>query len=447
VIDIPIGQGRTRHIPVPAPGRMEGSELPGRPVRRVFGWHTGIPGCAYYRVQLPLRTLAGRHGWYTRFGQKLPLTAELDAALAAGRASAAADIAAFMAERYDVVIGQQVGAGGTGADAIWQAMARHRDRTGGPMLVLETDDDLMSLHSGHQADARREMEQRANTYRRAIEVADVVTVTTPALADSIVMTGTTARVVVIPNYIDSAMFDVPGAGQHVPGRPRVAGAGLRLLAGGQQYGLHDGVQIGSTASWPDPDRILIGWGGSSTHRTDFALAWPGLRRLLLQRQDVCFATMGTAHHVNDPALGRIERRGQLAGLAWLEMDQHPWSAYWARVGYFDVGLAPLERNTFNAAKSWIKILEYAAMGVPFVASASPEYRRFWEVGHGLRPRPDSFSVLVSHDAGEHVWYAALRAMTSDRAELARMQGRARIYARGFTIQDHIGEWADALSGR
>lgn len=435
---------------------MEGVEL-SAPARRVFGWHTGIPGCAYYRVQLPLHTLGDRgpggaarivggQTWHTRWGQKLPITPDLDAALAAGKGTAPADIAAFMAERYDVVIGQQVGAGGTGADAIWQAMARHRDRHGGPMLVLETDDDLMSLHSGHLAEARREMEQRADTYRRAIEVADVVTVTTPALAESILLSLGRQQyregwVKVIPNYIDRVMFDVPGGGQHVPGQRRVVGAGLRYQAGRQQYALHDGVQIGSTSVWPAPEHMLIGWGGSSTHRTDFALAWPGLRRLLLQRGDVCFATMGVAHHANDPALGRIERRGQLAGLAWLEMDKTPWTDYWRRVGYFDIGLAPLEVNTFNAAKSWIKILEYCAMGVVPVASASPEYQRFFE----QRERAwEGLGVLLT---GEHAWYGALNALTQDWATLRRMQTRARIYARQFTIQDHIGEWAAALAAR
>ncbi|MHB1098512.1 MAG: glycosyltransferase family protein [Burkholderiales bacterium] len=39
----------------------------------------------------------------------------------------------------------------------------------------------------------------------------------------------------------------------------------------------------------------------------------------------------------------------------------------------DIGLVPLELNDFNAAKSNIKGLEYAANGIPFVASPTPEY--------------------------------------------------------------------------
>lgn len=395
--------------------------------RRVFGWHNSIPGCAYYRVQLPLSTLGQAAGWSTAWSRKLPLTSDLRAALEAGRADAPASIAAFMAERYDVVIGQQVGAGGTGADLIWQALVRHRDRHGGPMLVMETDDDLMALHSGHDQKAHSEMAERAGAYRRAIQTADLVTCTTPALAESLSRLN---RVQVIPNYIDEDMFNWPGMGQHVPPRPRTWGD--------TRYGWVD--------AWPAPERMLIGWGGSSTHRNDFAIAWPSLRRLLLRRgQEVAFASMGTAHHADDPALARIERRGQFAGLAWLEMDRHPWPDYWTRIGYFDIGLAPLEKNRFNAAKSWIKILEYAAMGVPFVASASPEYQRFWEVGQSQlgQHRPDSFSMLVTT---EHGWYGALRAMTESWEELRRMQARARVYARQFTIQKHIGRWASALDG-
>lgn len=405
--------------------------------RRVFGWHTSVPGCAYYRVQLPLRTLGETAGWHTACGQKLPLTPELRAALEARKGTAAADVAAFLAERYDVIVGQQIGAGGTGADAVWAALAHRRDRGGGPMLVLETDDDLMALHGGHDQDARAKLEARADTYRRAIELADRVTCTTPALAETLSKFNDDVRV--IPNYIDRAMLAADGPGTHLPPAPRLRAAGY----GGAAAGLLDGVQMGHTPGWPGPEQMLIGWGGSPTHRNDFALCWPGLRRLLLQRRDVAFLSMAVRWHVDDPAVGRLIERQQMAGLSWMDMERTPWPAYWERIGHLDIGLAPLDKNAFNESKSWIKILEYAAMGVPFVASPSPEYQRFWEVGQNQlgQHRPDSFSMLVN---SEHGWYGALRAMTEDWDNLRRMQIRARIYARQFTIQEHIGLWASAL---
>jgi glycosyltransferase involved in cell wall biosynthesis len=56
---------------------------------------------------------------------------------------------------------------------------------------------------------------------------------------------------------------------------------------------------------------------------------------------------------------------------------------WPAVACFDVGLVPLQPCRFNAAKSNLKGIEYAACGVPFVASPTPEYRALAEQGVGL----------------------------------------------------------------
>jgi glycosyltransferase involved in cell wall biosynthesis len=386
-------------------------------MRRVFGWHTQIPGCAYYRIQLPLDTLIATPrpaAWSTAYGQKLPLTAKLAADLKAGKATAARDITAMMAERFDVVIGQQVGAGGTGADALWQHMAR----SGKIMTVLETDDNLMALHGGHLPEARAEMQARADVYRRAVEVSDVVTCTTPALAAE--LAGWNPHVRVIPNYIDAAMLDLPGGGQHV-------------------------YRLATDDRWPAVDDVLIGWGGSSTHARDFQLAWPGIARTLVTEPRAYFASMGVMH-VSDQ-FEKLERRGKIAGLRWMDMAKEPWSDYYRRLGWYDIGLAPLEINRFNEAKSWIKILEYCAMGVPFVASAAPEYERFltgWQNERDMLGQPGP-GVLIN-PGRDHQWGSVLKALVRNDATRQRMSARARIYARKFTIQDHIGEWASALAG-
>ena len=48
----------------------------------------------------------------------------------------------------------------------------------------------------------------------------------------------------------------------------------------------------------------------------------------------------------------------------------------------DIGIVPLNNIGFNHAKSTIKGLEYAAAGVPFIASYSPEYALLEEQGIG-----------------------------------------------------------------
>ena len=48
----------------------------------------------------------------------------------------------------------------------------------------------------------------------------------------------------------------------------------------------------------------------------------------------------------------------------------------------DIGLVPLNDVSFNHAKSFIKGLEYAAAGIPFVASGLPEYQYLADAGVG-----------------------------------------------------------------
>ena len=48
----------------------------------------------------------------------------------------------------------------------------------------------------------------------------------------------------------------------------------------------------------------------------------------------------------------------------------------------DIGIVPLSNIPFNHAKSFIKGLEYAAAGVPFISSYSPEYQYLADNGIG-----------------------------------------------------------------
>lgn len=60
---------------------------------------------------------------------------------------------------------------------------------------------------------------------------------------------------------------------------------------------------------------------------------------------------------------------------------------------FDIGLVPLNNIPFNEAKSNIKGLEYAAKGIPFIASPLPEYRALHETGAGnLADTPEQWAA-------------------------------------------------------
>ena len=62
---------------------------------------------------------------------------------------------------------------------------------------------------------------------------------------------------------------------------------------------------------------------------------------------------------------------------------------------FDIGIVPLNDVVFNIAKSWIKGIEYAAAGVPFIASEMDEYKRLHNK-YGIGRLASTTEEWVSH---------------------------------------------------
>ena len=60
----------------------------------------------------------------------------------------------------------------------------------------------------------------------------------------------------------------------------------------------------------------------------------------------------------------------------------PISDYPKLLEQIDIGIVPLRDVPFNHAKSFIKGLEYAAAGIPFIASDLPEYKYLFDSGIG-----------------------------------------------------------------
>jgi len=108
--------------------------------------------------------------------------------------------------------------------------------------------------------------------------------------------------------------------------------------------------------------------------------------------------------------------------------------YYAKID-FDIGLAPLKATKFSAAKSAIKALEYAALGIPVVASDTPPYNDF--VIDGVT------GWLVRKD---HEWAVRLRELINDEAMRTEMGTKAKEQASRHTIQEHWDDWATAYQG-
>ena len=116
------------------------------------------------------------------------------------------------------------------------------------------------------------------------------------------------------------------------------------------------------------DRVRMLYMGTHTHAADWALIRPALDRLWETHEGRFDVTLiGVATEVAPaPWLQRLSPPP--------EAIPYPRFVRWLRgQGPFDIGLAPLAETRFNRAKSDIKLLDYAALGLLPVVSRGPAY--------------------------------------------------------------------------
>jgi glycosyltransferase involved in cell wall biosynthesis len=162
--------------------------------------------------------------------------------------------------------------------------------------------------------------------------------------------------------------------------------------------------------WADPVRILCM--GTSSHDRDFALIEPVLLRLKADYGDqVEIDVLGMTVRSELPEeLNRIgpsthASRSYPGFVNWLTTVRPRWH----------IGLAPLLDTPFNRAKSAIKAMDYAALGLTVVASDVPVYRGSIADGPA--------GELVANDPA--AWHAVLDWLIRDQDRRERAVIRAR----------------------
>lgn len=274
------------------------------------------------------------------------------------------------AEYADLIIGQRVNK--PGPSTWWQQQGQR-----GRPLVFELDDDLWNVHPS--SPAYRVWSDPAVLARLTdnVRAASAVTVSTDYLGD--LVRELNPNVTVLPNCIDADLLGYD--------RPR-------------------------------RDKLTIGWAGSPTHLMDFTEVADPLKRYLRKYPAVDMHFIGADY---SQLVGRASRITN-----WVASTD----AY-HRVIDFDIGIAPLKDDRFNWSKSPVKALEYAALGIPIVASDVGPYRDF--VQHGVTGFLCRF---------EHEWFKYLRILTEDAALRESMGEAARAQAVEHTIQRNAHRWAD-----
>lgn len=174
------------------------------------------------------------------------------------------------------------------------------------------------------------------------------------------------------------------------------------------------------------DLIRIGWAGGASHVEDLRIIEPVVKKTLEKHPPVKFCFV---HGIPDFFLGndRIEAVRDFA-----RIDRYP---QFLASRAFDIGLAPLEDNSFNRGKSNLRWLEYAGMKVPCVAS---------DVGH-------FHETITSEENGmlcdsETEWLDALDWLISDENARKKMGKNANQLARkNFNIDVNIQDYNKYLT--
>ena len=121
---------------------------------------------------------------------------------------------------------------------------------------------------------------------------------------------------------------------------------------------------------------IIGWSGAVSFRNNDLEQLRAWLPDFLEKHDLMF------HHAgHDPAAPSF---ADITGINPNRLTTSPIVPIhkYAEGLKFDIGIVPLNDIPFNYAKSNIKGLEYAASGIPFIASDVPEYRLLHEDGIG-----------------------------------------------------------------
>jgi glycosyltransferase involved in cell wall biosynthesis len=163
------------------------------------------------------------------------------------------------------------------------------------------------------------------------------------------------------------------------------------------------------------DGIVIGWVAALEHQADSQRLQIAkvLRSVMEQAPKVRVVTIGVRLDL-DPA-----RYSHREFVPFPELPGH--------VRQFDIGIAPLSDIPMSAARSNVKLKEYAAAGVPWLAS-----RRAPDLGLGERQG----GMLVDDDA----WEDALLKLVGARLKRRQLRRNAESWAKSQHLSRHVHRW-------
>jgi glycosyltransferase involved in cell wall biosynthesis len=295
-----------------------------------------------------------------------------------------------VADGADVVVGQFIGGQSVAVQAnpgvemssMVLVHAWWRDLYRKAALVYELDDDPFEVEPMNLTYHVYMNPIAHDSIKHCMEISNLITVSTDCLAER--MSKINRNIVVLPNHIPESL--------------------LKLQR-------------------PQRDRLTIGWAGSQSHIMDIETCAYGLRKTMQRNENVDVHFIGADLRFMVKAPREIRHTGWCANT----------TDYYELLD-FDIGIAPLKPTVFAETKSYLKCLEYAALGIPVVATDVRPYRDF--VIDGVT------GYLVRKD---HEWAVRLRELINDEAMRTEMGAKAREVASHYTIEQGYKHWESAYA--
>jgi hypothetical protein len=255
--------------------------------------------------------------------------------------------------------------------------------------VYEIDDDIWHVpRANWLAFKTYNWDHSRDAVETAAAMADIVTVTTEPLAE--ILRKFNPEVRVVPNVIPGALLDWK----------------------------HDDPNLIKVAG-KDARQVRIGWRGGASHALDVQMIATPVRNVLRKNPQSRLHVIGTDFR---PTFG-------------VDADYTDWVPvkpdleFYKTLTGIDVGLAPLYGIEFDRSKSPIAAMEYAAFGIPTIASYSEAYRDFivdGKTGYLIRRKSD--------------WAKRISELVNDHEAREAMGAAAKERVRAWTVESEWPNW-------
>lgn len=184
------------------------------------------------------------------------------------------------------------------------------------------------------------------------------------------------------------------------------------------------------------DGKTVGWGGTvASHPGDLDVTHGGVARAI-EKTGGNFMVVGDKRDVR----ARLNLQSEPVETGLIEHERYAF-----KIAEFDVGIAPLADNAYNRAKSYLKPLEYMALGVPCVVSPRPEYKLLYNslmewMGESDCAAPIAIAASRGREWSRDVYDALRRAEDGSQGPIQEV-GRQYV-AEHHTIEGQGWRWAE-----